>query len=201
MTTILEFRNAETVLRIEVLQLCSHQLPTIAMQELRVTSNRPADLVMTVGIDPTGVDGEGEYPERPSGKPSGEEPEGLVVWHSNGDVSTCGVAYRSEFLGGDAERSTTRQDELGMQSTSWTFRARAGRAYRVRQMSSIVPAIAQPHPQDHAARLLTLAFNRGWERMREDQRTAWAELWKARSSSTAPTVAGRRSPTRACSTC
>ena len=180
LTTILDYRNGETAARIEVVQLCSHQLPTIAMQELRVTVNRAADVIVSVGIDPTGVDGEGEYPERPSGKPSGQDPEGLVVWHSHGDASACGLAYRSMFLGGDADQSVTRQDELGMQSTSWAFRARAERAYRVRQMTSVVPGVAHPHPQDHAARLLTLAFGKGWERMRDDQRRAWEELWKAR---------------------
>jgi hypothetical protein len=181
LTTVLDYRIGDATARIEVLQLCSHQLPTIAMQEIRVTVDRAADLAVTVGLDPTGVDGEGEYPERPSGKPTPEPPEGMVIWHSHGDVSTCGLAYRSELLGtGDAEQSTTREDELGMIATTWTFRARADRPYRVRQVSSLVPSLAHPHPADHAARLLALAMQKGWDRMREDQRTAWAELWRAR---------------------
>lgn len=181
LTTVLEYRNGETAARIEVLQLCSHRMPTIAMQEIRVTVNRAADLILSVGVDPTGVDGHGDYPERPSGKPSGDEPEGMLLWRSNGDVSQCGLAYRSELLGaGDAQRATTRQDELGALATTWTVRARADRPYRVRQMSSLVPSVAHPHPADHAARLLTLAMQRGWDRMREDQRVAWSDLWKAR---------------------
>jgi trehalose/maltose hydrolase-like predicted phosphorylase len=180
LSTVLEYRNGETAARIEVLQLCSHQLPTIALQELRVTLNRPADVIVSVGIDPTGIDGRGEYPERTSGKPSADEPEGLLVWHSHGEVSSCGLAYRSEFLGGEAEQAQTRQDEIGLLATEWTFRARADRPYRVRLMTSVVPSVAHPHPQDHAARLLSLAFAKGWDRMREDQRLAWEELWKAR---------------------
>jgi hypothetical protein len=134
-----------------------------------------------VGINPTGVEGSGEYPERPSGKDSPERPDGMLVWHSYGDVSTCGMAYRSEFLGtSEVERATTRADELGMLATTWTFRARAGRSYRVRQLSSLVPRLAHPHPADHAARLLALAMEKGWERMLEDQRVAWAELWRSR---------------------
>jgi protein-glucosylgalactosylhydroxylysine glucosidase len=180
LSTTLEYRNGETSARIEVLQLCSHQLPTIALQELRITLDRPADVIVSVGIDPTGIDGRGEYPERTSGKPSGDEPDGLLVWHSHGDVSSCGLAYRSAFLGADAKRAQTRKDELGLLATTWTFRARADRPYRVRQMTSVVPKVAHPHPQDHAARLLSLAFDKGWERMRDDQRRAWEELWKAR---------------------
>jgi trehalose/maltose hydrolase-like predicted phosphorylase len=180
LSTILEYRNGETAARIEVLQLCSHQLPTIAMQELRITLNRPADVIVTIGVDPTGIDGYGEYPARTSGKPSDDEPEGLLVWHSHGDVAACGLAYRSQLLGAEATQAQTRQDELGLMATTWTFRARADRPYRVRQMSSVVPNVAHPHPQDHAARLLSLAWRKGWERMREDQRLAWEELWKAR---------------------
>jgi glycosyl hydrolase family 65 len=181
LTTILDYRIGETTARLEVLQFCSHQLPTIALQEIRVTVDRAADLIVSVGLDPTGVDGYGEYVERPSGKVTPDVPEGLLVWHSHGDVSTCGLAYRSEFLGSsDATREQTKANEPGMVATEWAFRARAGRPYRVRQMSSLVPSIAHPHPADHAARLLALAMDKGWDRMREDQRIAWEELWRAR---------------------
>ena len=179
--TALDYRIGETTARIEVRQLCNHRLPSIALQELRVTVDRAADLIVTVGLDPSGVDGRGEYPERPSGKASGDEPEGILIWHSTGDMSTCGLAYRSELLGdAEATRTETRRDELGFVATSWTFRARADRPYRVRQMSSVVPSLAHPHPADHASRLLTLAMDRGWDRMIEDHGLAWEELWKAR---------------------
>ena len=36
------------------------------------------------------------------------------------------------------------------------------------------------HRLELRARLLALARNKGWDRMREDQRTAWEELWQAR---------------------
>src|SRR5688500_14414486 len=68
LTPTLEFRIGDAKARIEVLQFCSHQLPTIALQEIRLTVDRAADLIVSIGIDPTGVEGLGEYPERPSGK-------------------------------------------------------------------------------------------------------------------------------------
>jgi trehalose/maltose hydrolase-like predicted phosphorylase len=179
--TELEYRNGDATARIEVLQWCSHRMPTIALQEIRVTVDRAADLSIAVGVDPTGVDGSGEYRERPSGKSSGEDPEGLLLWTSRGGLSTVGIAYRSELLGeSDATQTRARADEVSMMATSWTFRARADRPYRVRQMTSLVPSAAHPHPGDHATRLLSLAMDRGWDRMRDDQRDAWAELWKAR---------------------
>lgn len=78
------------------------------MQEIRVTVDRAADVVISVGIDPTGVPGRGEYPDHPRGKRSEKEPEGLLTWMTNGDISDCGLAYGSEFLGAaEAERATT----------------------------------------------------------------------------------------------
>jgi protein-glucosylgalactosylhydroxylysine glucosidase len=181
LSTVLDYRIGDITARLEILQLCSHQLPTIALQEIRVTVDRAADLMLSVGLDPTGVEGFAEYLERPSGKITPDEPEGLLVWHSHGDVTTCGLAYRSELLGtSDAEQAQTKADERGMVATEWSFRARAGRPYRVRQMTSVVPSIVHPHPADHAARLLALAMDKGWDRMREDQRIAWEELWRAR---------------------
>src|SRR4051794_6497191 len=181
LTTLLDYTVGETTARLEILQYCSHSLPTIALQEIRVTVDRAADVILSVGIHPSGVDGQGSYRDRPSGKPSSGAPEGMIVWESNGAMSQCGVAYRSEFLGTtEVTQATTRADETGMLATSWSFRARAGRPYRVRQMSSLVPSLAHPHPADQAARVLALAMQRGWDRMREDQRAAWDDLWQAR---------------------
>jgi trehalose/maltose hydrolase-like predicted phosphorylase len=181
LTTVLEYRNGDSTARIEVLQWCSHVLPTIAMQELRVTVDRAADLIVTVGVDPSGVPGRGDYPDAPSGQTTGPQPEGLLTWSTNGDISSCGLAYASEFLGtSEVQRSTTKADELGILATRWSWRARADRVYRVRQMTSLVPDVAHPHPTDHAARLLALAVQRGWERMRTEHEAAWAELWSGR---------------------
>jgi protein-glucosylgalactosylhydroxylysine glucosidase len=181
LTTIFDYRIGNTTARVEVLQLCNHQLPTIVQQEIRVTVDRPADLIVSVGLDPTGVDGIGEYPDRTTGRPTDTEPDGVILWHSHGDVSTCGLAYWSELLGdGDAKKSTARHDERGMTATAWTFRARADRRYRIRQLTSLVPNLAHPHPLDHAGRLLALAIEKGWDGIRDEHRSNWAELWKAR---------------------
>jgi len=179
LTTILEYRIGETTARIEVLQFCSHRMPTIVVQELQVTVDRTADLILTVGVDPTGVDGQGTYADQPSGKITPEGPEGMVVWHSNGGITDCGIAYRSELRGtSDATKATKRSDETGMMATTYSFRARAGRPYRVREMTSLVPSLAHPHPADHAARLLAHAMQNGWDRMREDQAATWVKDFK-----------------------
>jgi trehalose/maltose hydrolase-like predicted phosphorylase len=181
LSTTVTFSIGEATARIEVLQFCNHQLPTIVQQEIRVTVDQAADVVISVGIDPTGVDGSGEYPDRPSGKETDTEPDGVVLWHSQGDISTCGLAYWSQVLGTtEAQRASSSHDERGLVATAWTFRARADRAYRVRQMTSIVPNLANPHPIDQAGRMLALAIETGWDVLRERHRSAWSELWKGR---------------------
>ncbi|HYH93871.1 MAG TPA: hypothetical protein VD763_11975 [Candidatus Saccharimonadales bacterium] len=181
LTTTLDYRIGDATARLEVVQWCSHVLPTMAMQEIRVTVDQAADVTIVVGVDPTGVVGRGDYPEQPRGKASGTEPDGLLTWTTNGEISSCGMAYGSEFLGtADVQRSTTKADELGMLATSWSFRARADRPYRVRQMTSIVPQVAHPYAVDHAARSLALATARGWDRMVDEHAAAWAELWRGR---------------------
>jgi trehalose/maltose hydrolase-like predicted phosphorylase len=146
-----------------------------------VTVDRAADVIVTVGIDPTGVPGEGEYPDAVSGRKGEPEPDGILAWVTHGGISSCGLAYGSTFLGtAEAQRTTTKADELGLVATAWSFRARAQRPYRVRQMTSLVPEIAHPHPVDHAARLLALATDRGWDRMRAEHEAAWADLWRGR---------------------
>jgi trehalose/maltose hydrolase-like predicted phosphorylase len=181
LTTLLDFRIGDATARIEVVQLCNHHLPTIVQQEIRITVDRPADVVVSLGLDPTGVEGRGDYPERPSGRRTETEPDGVILWHSHGEIATCGLAYRTELLGAsDARRSSTRHDERGLVATEWTFRARSDRPYRARQMTSIVTHLANPHPVDHASRLLALAIEQGWDRVRDQHRAAWVELWKSR---------------------
>jgi trehalose/maltose hydrolase-like predicted phosphorylase len=181
LTTILDYQIGDVTARIEVLQFCNHQIPAIVQQELRISVDRAADVSISVGLDPAEVEGVGEYLERPSGRVTETEPDGVLLWHSHGNISTCGIAYWSGLLGeSEADRAQTRHDERGMVATQWSFRARAGRPYRVRQMSSLVSSLANPHPVDQAGRLLGLAIEKGWDRLRDDHRANWAELWKAR---------------------
>jgi hypothetical protein len=181
LTTVFDFHAGDTPARIEVLQFCSHTLPTLALQEIRIRVDRAADVAVSGGIDPTGVPGHGEYREHPSGKLTDPTPDGIVIWSSFGDMARCGLAYHTEMLGvTDPERSTHRHDEPGMMSTTYRFRARRDKLYTLRQMTSLVPSLVHPHPADHAARMLSLGIQKGWETVRAEHRAAWADLWRAR---------------------
>jgi trehalose/maltose hydrolase-like predicted phosphorylase len=181
LTTLLDFAPSEVTARIEVVTFCSRTLPTVALQELRVSVDRAADLSVIVGLDPTGVPGVAEYKAGSSGRNTAHEPDALVVWHSPGSVSLCGLAYRSELIEAtDAERRVRRYDQRGRLSTIYRFRGRAGRRYAVRQATSLVADLGHPHPADQAARLQAQVASMGWDAVRAANRAAWQELWRSR---------------------
>jgi protein-glucosylgalactosylhydroxylysine glucosidase len=181
LTTELEFRVHDITARIEILQFCSHTEPTVVAMELRVSVDRATDLAMSGGIDPTGVPGSPTYADSPVGRETPTPPDALMVWTSPGDIARCGIAYRTELLGAtDADRSTIRFDQGGMMATSYRFRARRDRPYRLRLTTSLVPELAHPHPGDQASSLLAQATRIGWERMRDNHEAAWVELWRGR---------------------
>jgi protein-glucosylgalactosylhydroxylysine glucosidase len=181
LTTILEFEIDDITARIETIQFCSHTQPTVVAQEIRVSVDRPAQIAIAVGVDPAGVPGSGEFQDKPAGKDTEERPDGILIWTAPGDLTQCGIAYHAEVVGTtEAERSALPRDEPGMMSTTYTFRARRDRSYRVRQLTSLVPSLVHPHPADHASRLLAFAMRKGWEEVRREQAKAWQELWRSR---------------------
>jgi len=181
LTTVLEFSIEDITARIETVQFCSHTQPTVVAQEIRVSVDRPAHVSIAVGVDPGNVPGYGEFRSKPSGKETSEQPDGILIWTGSGDLAHCGIAYHAEVVGTtEAERSALPRDEPGMMSTTFMFRARRDRSYRVRQMTSLVPSLVHPHPADHASRMLALAMRTGWEELRHQQAEAWADLWRSR---------------------
>jgi protein-glucosylgalactosylhydroxylysine glucosidase len=179
--TELEFAADGATARIRVVTLCSRTLPTIALQEVEVSTDRPADLELIAGVDPTGVPGEPEYRTGSTGRDTRFEPDALLVWSSPGAVSLCGIAYRTELASAvRAERRLHRHDERGRLVTIYRLRARADRRYVMRQATSLVADLGHPHPADQAARLQAQVASIGWDAVREAHRTAWRDLWGAR---------------------
>jgi trehalose/maltose hydrolase-like predicted phosphorylase len=181
LTTRLEFRAEPATAQLTVTTFCSRTLPTIALQQIELQLDRGADVRLIVGLDPTGVPGVAEYRAGSSGRNTAHEPDALVVWHSPGSVSLCGLAYRSELLGAsNPEQQIRRHDQRGRLSTAYRFRGRPDRTYVVRQATSLVADLGHPHPDDQAARLQAQVAAQGWDAVRSANRDAWAELWRSR---------------------
>jgi protein-glucosylgalactosylhydroxylysine glucosidase len=90
------------------------------------------------------------------------------------------VAYATELAG---VRDATRQIDRGHGcplSTTYTFRAEAGREYRLRRITSLVPSVMHRQPDLQAVRLVQAGRLRGFDQVRQDNRDEWGRLWEGR---------------------
>jgi protein-glucosylgalactosylhydroxylysine glucosidase len=80
----------------------------------------------------------------------------------------------------DAERTVVPWGIESDLATDYRLRARAGRRYRLRQIACLVPNVMHHDPDHEAVRLLARAAAAGFERLRDENRSQWAELWRGR---------------------
>src|SRR5256884_4667264 len=175
------FRSGETTATVEVLTFCSRSLPTVVLQDVQVRVDRPCRLVITAKVDPTGISG--AWRARETTTPDADKPvvDGSMLWETHGGLSACGAAYITSFDGGDGfERRREEHDVLAPLSTSYAVQARPERRYVLHQYTSLVPSQAHHEPHRQATRLVGMAAQRGFDQLRDENRGAWAEIWKGR---------------------
>jgi trehalose/maltose hydrolase-like predicted phosphorylase len=177
--TTFDFDGENARAHVEVITLCSRTQPTICMQEVRVSVDRACDLVLKAGIDPTGVPGRMLARRTHSQAPKEVTSDGSLRWESNGGIAECGAAYATELVGTEAGRSFDEDDYAALE-TSYAFRARAGRTYRLRQLTSLVPDTLHSEADVQAIRLVCAARSRGFDELRRENRLAWEEIWRGR---------------------
>ncbi|MEN3305210.1 MAG: hypothetical protein V7603_1412 [Micromonosporaceae bacterium] len=153
---------------IDIVTLCSRTQPTLALQETRVRVDRDCDLTIAAGLDARDVPG------------YWGETVGPFRWRSPGDLSSCGVAYDTEFRGTDRFDRSHGHRGIGPLTTCYSLRASAGHQYALRQFSSLVPQALHSQPHLQAARLVDAGRLRGFDALRVDNRGAWDELWQGR---------------------
>ena len=181
LTTRFRFAAGDATASVEVLTFCSRERPTLVLQEVSLEVDRAADVEMRAIVDTSKI--HGRMITRHTRTP-GKDPDvvdGSLEWESLGARSTVGIAYSTEFLGdAEAERRVVAWGVESDLATDYVFRARAGRRYRLRQIASIVPNVLHHDPDHEAIRLLGRAKEDGWDRLREENRIQWDELWRGR---------------------
>ena len=186
---------------IESVTYASHDLPAVVVQETTVVVDAPADMALVGGIglwDVPGALATGELP--PTGGPI-EGVDGRLTWRSHGSLSSLGMAYATAFRGTeDAVRSDSPRDQRAIFGTTYRWRARPGRRYRLSQLTALVPEMSHHEPALQAGRLAALAVKRGWPALRANNRATWADLWKGRIEVDTDDPIGRPSRTPRCST-
>ncbi|HEX6348818.1 MAG TPA: hypothetical protein VF160_05435 [Candidatus Dormibacteraeota bacterium] len=165
----------------EVVTLCCRSMPTVVWQEVAVTVDRPVRLVVTGGVNHEGVPG--RLRERSTETPGSDQPacDGWMHWETRGALSTCGAAYVTSFAGaGQVERACERFDGTAPLRTRYTVEAQPGTRYVLRQLTALVASAFHSQPHRQATRQVTAANIKGWDRLREENRALWGDLWRGR---------------------
>lgn len=181
LTSRFAFRSNGATATIDVLSFCSRSMPSVVLQEIRVRVDRPAQLTVVAKVDPTGI--AGTWRSRDTSTPGSDQPivDGSMLWQTHGGLSTCGAAYITRFDGGDGvQRKREEHDDLAPLMTSYSVDARPGRSYVLHQFTSLVASEMHHEPDRQASRLTGMAAQRGFQRLRDENRGAWQEIWRGR---------------------
>ena len=179
LTTRLNFKVGGRQAKVVVMSFCSREQPTVACQEITIGVDAASDLKVRAIIDLSGIEGRPLRYNRDTPGESKPSADGSLLWESAGAISTCGLAYATEFVGDDAKPQRPPLDGKGLRS-EYAWRARSGRQYRLRQLVSLVPSALHKQPDFQAARLIAMAADIGFDTIRKNNRACWAELWKSR---------------------
>lgn len=108
------FRVREKSIRVEVLTFASRTPPSLVLQEVSIHASAPMQLGVHAKVDTSGL--RGSVSSRLTTTPGTDEPvcDGSFVWHTEGDLSQCGIAAVSEFEApSEVKRSVNAWDEAG----------------------------------------------------------------------------------------
>ena len=172
--------TAETITAtIGVLLFCSREEPSLVCQEITIELDSDAELAMTAMVDGRSVDGRALRFLRDT--PGEDKPscDGAILWESAGALSTCGIAYVTVLVGAEAEPGRPPLEQRRL-STHYTFKAKRGQTYKLRQIASLIPSVTHAQPDFQAVRQVCLARKRGFDTLRTASRHIWEDLWKGR---------------------
>lgn len=181
LTTRWHFQHAGVRADIESVVFASRSIPSIVLQRLTLRLDAPATIAIVAGLDRTSVPGELADPEQPPKGGPIEGVDGRATWISNGALSRLGMAYATRLDGApDPRRTTSPYDQRGIFGTTYRFDARNGTAYRLTQLTALVPELAHHDPAKQAGRLVALAVEQEWDGLRAANQAIWADIWKGR---------------------
>ena len=179
LTTRWRYEIEGVTVTVEDLVFCSRTLPTLVVHEIAVTVDRPCRLAVRAGIDPARAPG-----RRVEAAEVRDETGGAVDarlrWESIGQRSECGMAYGTQWVGPEAAPAVTLSDERGAVSTTYEGATTIDGTVRLRVIASSVPSYSHDRPDQQAGRLAALGAQRGFDRLRADNRAAWDRLWAGR---------------------
>ncbi|WP_313009554.1 glycoside hydrolase family 65 protein [Brevundimonas vesicularis] len=180
LTSAFRFEAGGVIADVEILTFASRSAPSIVLQEISVSVDKPCEIAVRAVIETSGL--RGRVVRRRTDTPGEPEPvcDGSLLWESEGGLSTCGLALATDLAGGSAERTVQSWDISGPLRSEYRLRARSGRRVRLRQLAAILPSVLHDRPDEEAVRRVARAQASGFETLRQRNREAWDEIWKGR---------------------
>lgn len=176
------FSIAGEDVRVEVNKLvfCSRTQPTLVLEETTLRVDRDCELRIEAMINSNVI---GRLLDRQAEAfgLSGQGPvDGWLHWGVLGELSSCGVAYATEFAGTPDVTRKVDQGRACPLNTMYSFHAETGREYRLRRIVSLVPDEMHSQPHLQAVRMVEAGQRRGFDQVRRDNREEWGRLWEGR---------------------
>jgi trehalose/maltose hydrolase-like predicted phosphorylase len=175
--TRFDYVSSEATIKVHVLTFCCRTAPTLAMQEITVEVDKPCNLTLSSVLDATKIPGKSLHRSM-----FNKKADAILLWESDGGISKLGAGFLAEFIGSDIQG--TMGDyigcETGPQFKHFNIKAQPGQQYKMRQVGCLIPGIMHTEPHWQVARMIEAGIWQGWDKLREDNRNAWAELWKGR---------------------
>src|SRR5690242_17562279 len=162
-------------LTIEVLQFASRSVPSLVCQQISVTHSADTEIEFVPRIENAAIPGRTYF----SQMPERTQIDLVLGMESGGNLSKLGVALWILTPEAQAQRQEISRDESGL-SRTYILKARSGQAIRFQTIAAMVSSLYHPEPPLEAIRLASWGSMLGFEALRGQNRSAWAELWKAR---------------------
>jgi trehalose/maltose hydrolase-like predicted phosphorylase len=161
----------------ETVTFCSRTEPVMAVQRTTLRVDRPCRVIFAPEIDPDKVNA--RVLERAT--PPDLADVAMRV-EGNGGLTSCGMAAAYRLRGAElrGDSRTNWGFEQGLFCRQMAFDAVPGQDYVLEQLVACIPSIMHSDPHWQAIRHLREAVNKGFDRLRSDNRAAWADLWRGR---------------------
>ena len=156
---------------------CSRTSPSMVIQETELEVMQACELVFSTLLEATPLAVRTRLTVVPNTDCDG------VLWIESRDGSaTAGVATYLACEGAAEFREIRpewgyEQDRL---TKAYSVSAEPGRSYRYRMMTSYIPGTLHSEPHWQAVRMIKLAQWKRFDKLRDENRAAWAKLWESR---------------------
>lgn len=157
--------------QVEVLQFASRSVPALLCQQVTLTARAAASVRLTARIAPPPPEQGRPYFSQ---APPRNEVDLVLGWESRGALGRIGAAVQCILEGSDAQprRSDGRWEVV--------LELRPGQPVRLSSIAALVASFYHSQPELQAIRMAGWGKTLGFDLLREQNRQAWAELWRGR---------------------